>query len=174
MPDYYHGGIIGLGVGDLLVPSPPHVTDGCPICVARANGEVCTVGEYREWLRERNNGDIRVKNALKELDSVDPLEPIDPPSAESRVYITSSIDYARWYAARSRGALYRVRPLGNLVPSAEDHFPTWTVESARVEAVVSPVVELTRRQRRELWRQWGKNGKKAKKLRERQEAARYA
>lgn len=49
---YYHGGRRGLKVGDLLVPSHPHVVDGCPICIARAAGIAMTVGEFKEWLRQ--------------------------------------------------------------------------------------------------------------------------
>jgi hypothetical protein len=80
--------------------------------------------------------------------------PIDPPSVLKAVYLTTDIGYARWYAGRSAGDLYRVVPLGALVPSTEDHFPTWTTPRARIVAVVERDVQLTRRDRRAMLRRW--------------------
>ena len=147
---FYHGGIAGLRVGDLLKPSPPHVTDGCPVCVARAEGRTLTVGEYRRWLAQFGE---RARAVLEALADADDCEPVDPPSERVAVYVTSDITYARWYAARSQGG---VEPLGELTRSATDHFPTWTVPEARVVDVIERRVRLVRSQRRELLRRWRK------------------
>lgn len=160
MTVYFHGGKAGLSVGDLLVPSPPHVTDGCPVCVARAEGRVMRVGEYRAWLRTLGP---RADPVLAALADADDWEPVDPPTRESAVYFTSDALYATWYAARSRGDLYRVVPVGPLVASTEDHFPTWTAPSARVVEVLRRSVRLQRRERRELLRRWKKADAKAAK-----------
>lgn len=157
---YYHGGIAGKAVGDLLVPSPPHVEDGCPICEARAAGRTATVGEYRRWLHGLDP--TRAAPVLKMLADADDDEPMDPPSRKAAVYVTSDFGYARWYAARSRGDLYLVQPLGAAERSAEDPFPAWTVGSARIVRVVERSVRLCRRDRREMMRRW----KKADKARE--------
>jgi len=72
-----------------------------------------------------------------------------------RVYVTTDKAYGRFYASKyPRGSLYVVEPLGELIPSAEDHFPTWTVECARVRTVYDRCVELTWSQRRVLQRRW--------------------
>ena len=120
----FHGGIAGLRVGDLVRPAPPHVVDGCPI-----------------W------------------------QPMDPPSSRSAVYVTTDLPYARFYAARSQGDLYQVEPSGMvlpeedartalLIPSAEDHFPTWTCVEAVVVAVVARGVQLTKHDRRRMLSRW--------------------
>lgn len=150
---YYHGGVAGLSVGDELVPSPPHVSDGCPVCVARAAGRVCTVAEYRRWARRLGEPGRKI---LEVLAGAPDDAPVDPPSERRAVYFTSSIDYATWYAARSRGDLYAVEPLGLIEHSPEDNFPTWTTPKARVVAVVRRAVVLTRRERRRIDRLWGK------------------
>lgn len=149
---YFHGGVRGLGIGDILEPSSPHVTDGCPVCVARASGRVLRVGEYRRWLRTLSPKDAAP--ILAQLVDAPDDAPIDPPSALPSIYITTDPGYARWYAARSQGDLYRVVPLGALKVSAEDHFPTWTVPSARIVAVIERDVQLTRRDRRVMQRRW--------------------
>jgi len=148
---YYHGGKRGLKVGDLLVPAPPHVEDGCPICRARAAGRVITAAEFRAWLRQFGP---EAEYALRLLENAPDDMPIDPPSDRPEVYITTHRGYARWYAARSRGDLYRVVPLGRLKPSTEDVFPTWTTPAARIVEVVERRVLLTRRDRRALDREW--------------------
>lgn len=152
MTALYHGGIAGLGIGDILKPSPPHVTDGCPICLARAAGSICTVGEYREWARGFGTRGLPV---LALLEDVADYLPIDPPSAEHAVYITRNIEYASWYAARSgHGDLYRVAPIGPMRRTIEDHFESYTVAEARITQVITRGVHLTRKQRRELQRLW--------------------
>lgn len=149
----YHGGVSGLRAGDLLTPSPPHVFDGCPICVARAEGRAYTVGEYREVAR-RLGPHGRV--ILAYLEGAPDHMPVDPPSGTKSVYVTSDLAYARWYAARSRGDLYRVDPLSDPIPSDEDPFPSFLTDGARVVEVLERSVRLVRRERRELMRRWEK------------------
>ena len=36
---YWHGGAPGLQKGELVVPHAPNFVDGCPICLAKKNGE---------------------------------------------------------------------------------------------------------------------------------------
>lgn len=152
MSTFYHGGAPGLKPGDTLRPSPPHVEDGCPVCVARAEGRSLTVGEFKDWLRTQGP---RALPVLWQLEDAPDGAPVDPPSATKAVYITSDPLYAAWYAARSgNGDLYRVKPLGLRTPSPEDHFPTWTVPAARVVEVVRRRVVLTERERRELDAAW--------------------
>ena len=81
---------------------------------------------------------------------------IDPLRArEDRVYVTSDREYARFYASKyPRGSLYSVEPVGELELSTEDHFPTWTVPTARVRSVYDRCVQLTAGQRRRLLRRW--------------------
>lgn len=151
---WFHGGIRGLSVGDVLEPSPPHVTDGCPVCVARADGRVLSVGEFREWLGQFGD---RARAALDVVKDRADYEPLDPPSDEIGVYITTHQGYATWYAAlRGHGDLYEVRPLGELILSDTDHFPTAIVPTARVVGVPRRAVRLTRPERRTLDREWKK------------------
>ena len=126
---YFHGGIPGLRPGNRLEGGqqrPVHA--GCQICAARARGKVATVAGI----------------------------PIDMPSGRpDRIYITTDKDYARFYASLyGRGDLYLVDPVGEIEPSPEDHFPTWTVEAAVVVEVYQAAVLLTTSQRRRLQRRW--------------------
>lgn len=152
---YYHGGFPGMQPGDQIEPAPPHVVDGCPVCVARAEGRIYRVGEYRQWLATLPNQE-GARLVLQQLEGADDREPVDPPSKPDRVYITSYHDYARWYAARSRGDLYEVQPDGNIEESDEDNFPSWTSGSATVTRVVERRVMLDRKDRRKLMREWDK------------------
>lgn len=157
---YYHGGIGGKRVGDVLVPSQPHVVCGCPVCAARSEGRVCTVGQYRAWaigLGERG------RPILDSLKGADPSEAVDPPTGKDAVYVTSHHAYARWYAARSQGDLYEVEPIGNVEPSKEDPFPSWTCDTARVVRVLERSVRLTRSDRRKMFREW-KRAEKSKPM----------
>jgi len=82
-----------------------------------------------------------------------PLEPVTKHA--DRVYITTDREYARFYASKyPRGDLYSVEPLGEIVPSDEDPFPTWHVPTARVRGLYDVYVQLTRKQRRGLVRRW--------------------
>lgn len=66
---YFHGGVPGLRPGDLVIPHPPRVLDGCPVCAARAQGLTATLDGH----------------------------PVDPPTRRAdRVYITTDCDYARF------------------------------------------------------------------------------
>jgi hypothetical protein len=150
-PKYYHGGYPGLDMGDVLRPSPPHKTDGCPVCVARAAGRVMRVGEYLKWLAQFGQ---KAAPALALLADADDAEPVDPPSARNAVYITTDLDYALWYGSRSAGDVYVVKPIGPVEHSTEDSFPSWTCESARVIGVVTRKARLRYRERNRLLRRW--------------------
>jgi len=167
---FYHGGVKGKQPGDVLVPSPPHVEDDCPICKARAAGRTATVGEYRLWLLDKAvaapaHVRERLRAVFEQLAEVPFYAPMDPPSQREAVYVTVDKPYARHYAARSRGDLYEVEPLGEREPTAEDPFPTWTVAEARVVRVVERDVLLMRRDRRALQRRWAKADKQRAKER---------
>jgi hypothetical protein len=151
---YYHGGIAGLEVGDKLTPSPPHQEDGCPVCVARAEGRTLCVWEFLAWAKSRPGA--KAKQLVKALEGADPMAPIDPPSAKRAVYVTTDLDYAMFYAARSKGDLYTVSPFGELKPSNEDHFPSWTVPGARIRSVIKRRVRLDRKDRRRIMKRWKK------------------
>jgi hypothetical protein len=160
-PIYFHGGKAGLNRGDRLVPSPPHVEDGCPICLARKDGRVCSVGEYRAWLRQFG---VRAEPVLRQLVGVEDEAPMDPPSSRAAVYITTSREYATWYAARSgNGDVYQVRPLSMPEPTNEDHFPSFTVEAAEVVGVLRRRVFLTRTERRSIMHKWRKADRRAER-----------
>lgn len=150
---YYHGGFPGLKPGDAILPAPPHVFDGCPICLARRAGVVCTVGVFRAWAIAQGP---KASHVVRMLRGVPDHEPIDPPSAENAVYVSTSQQYARFYASRSRGDLYEVVANGPLTPSAEDHFESFTTDSATVVRVLERRVRLTRRERRQMTRDWKK------------------
>lgn len=168
MPIYYHGGKAGLLIGDAIVPAPAHIEDGCPICEAKRVGRACSVGAYRAWLRRLGAAGEPI---LLKLASLSDFEVIDPPRAKTdAVYITTDVDYALWYAARSRGDLYTVKPEGALTPSREDHFPTFTVASARVAGVIQRGVYLTRADRRRIERKWKKADERVERGRRQQEA----
>lgn len=159
----FHGGKSGLDVGDELLPSPPHVTDGCPICVARAEGRDCTIGEYRHWLRQFGQAAVPILLKLKEESD---FSIIDPSSERQAVYVTTDLEYAASYAGRSSGDLYEVTAIGPLTPSETDHFPTWTCERAIVVRVIRREVRRSRRERRSLERRWKKADKRVAKMRE--------
>jgi len=154
----YHGGFSGLDPGERLVPSDPHVTDGCPICVARSQGRAFTVAQAREWARSMGDRGLPL---LKMLADAPADAIVDAPSERRAVYVTSDLSYARWYAARSRGDLYEVRVDGAMEPSGSDHFPAWTTEAAIVTRVIERNVRLKRRDRRELQRRWAKADRRA-------------
>lgn len=156
---YYHGGVPGLNVGDIIVSSPPRITDGCPICLARAKGQTLTVGEYRRFAASQGPKGASI---LKMLEGAPDNAPIDPPSRIQGVYITTDIDYATFYAARSGGDLYEVAPIGALQMSREDHFPSWIVSESRVIKILRRNVQLSRQERRYMTRKWEKADARAK------------
>lgn len=127
---YYHGGARGLRPGDRLEPRPGgRHRAGCPICDARAQGLTVTV-----------NG-----------------EAIDPPNADPHaVYVTRNRLYAKHYAALADGWLYTVRPIGEVVASAEDPaVEAYRCAEAEVVKVVERAVRLSESERRRLWRLLG-------------------
>lgn len=129
MTRYFHGGIPGLKPGDLITPHPANVVDGCTICAAKAAGQ---------------------QPVVEGLGIVDPLT-----ERTDRVYVTDDREYARFYASKyPRGDLYVVEPVGEVEPSTEDHFPSWSVPAARVRTVYDRYVRLTDKQRRSLLRRW--------------------
>ncbi|MFI6594921.1 hypothetical protein ACIBHX_01665 [Nonomuraea sp. NPDC050536] len=74
---------------------------------------------------------------------------------QDRVYVTTDREYARFYASKyPKGDLYSVVPVGELVVSDEDRFPTWTAPEARVVGVYDRYVQLSPKQRRTLMRRW--------------------
>jgi hypothetical protein len=126
---FFHGGAPGLRPGELIVPHPPNIVDGCAICAAKARGE---------------------QPYVPGLGTVDPLT-----GRPDRVYLTSDRDYARYYASKyPRGDLYVVEAVGEVEASTEDRFPTWCAPAARVRAVYDRYVQMTPAQRRSLWRRW--------------------
>lgn len=155
---YFHGGYAGLSVGDMLVPSAPHITDGCPICVARAQGRPLNVGEYRAWIKRFG---ALAEPVLRQLADAPDDVIIDAPSNQQVLYITTDREYARFYAARSKGDLYQVEPIGQPESTTEDHFPSYTVQLARVIKVLERGVMLTRKDRRHLTHKWEKADKAA-------------
>lgn len=127
---YWHGGMPGLRVGDLIEPGHERATrDDCPICDTRRVGTSLVAG-----------------NAI-----------IDAPSAHrDRIYITTDRLYAKHYASLyGRGDLYRVEPIGDLLRSTEDSYETYAVTAARVVSVYDRAVLLTWSERRRLYREWG-------------------
>lgn len=148
---YFHGGAPGLRCGYTLVPSPPHATDGCPVCVARSEGRTATAGEMRAWARTLPGGAA----VLQALAGAPDDAPIDPPSSRDAVYITTDRLYATWYAARTGGDLYEVRPLAEPLLSGEDHFaPSFTVPTARIIAVIRRNVRLSPAERARIADLW--------------------
>jgi hypothetical protein len=123
---YYHGGAPGLRIGDVIEPRP-----------AGDEGHLvdgCPTCEAR-----------RRGEPLPEDDNIAEL-----------VYVTTDRDYARIYAAGyPRGALYRVEPLGDLVDRSEhDPAPSWGCGSARVLAVLDPLVIMAPKRVRFLMRRY--------------------
>jgi hypothetical protein len=130
---YYHGGVSGLRVGDIIEPGHDRFVEGCHICETRKRGEVFTDDEGN---------------------------PIDPPTGRhDRVHLTTNREYARFYASMAvYGDLYRVEPVGDVEPSTEDpnDFSAVCVPAARVIAVYDRCVRLTPSQRKRIAKLWKK------------------
>lgn len=121
---YYHGGVDGLKVGDILEPGHSRKQhDGCPWCVARENGE-----------------------AHLGLDG--PSQRAEVYFTPNRLYAKF---HASMYG---RGDLYRVEPIGEATRSTEDSMESYTAPSARVVSVYERAVQLTWTERRRLDREW--------------------
>lgn len=124
---YFHGGVPGLRLGDLIEPGHDRKAhEGCPWCEARARGEA--------------------------------FQGIDPLAGEpDRVYFTTNRLYAKHYASLwGYGDLYRVEPVGEVLPSREDAIESFTAPALRVAAVLDRMVLLTMSERRRLFREWGR------------------
>lgn len=80
---------------------------------------------------------------------------VDPLTPEGWVYATKDLPYARHYASKARGDLYRVQLVGDVERSTEDHFPTWRARRARVLSVAQRNVTLTMPERQRLFIRWG-------------------
>lgn len=145
-------------VGDTLLPAAPHVEDGCRICRLRADGIVPTVRDLRAMALAASGP--QAEKILRGLEGLHPDTPLDPPSSRPEVYVTHDMGYARFYAARSRGDLYRVAPVGDLTRSDEDHFESFTCGSAVVVAVIQRSIMLDRSERRAMERRWRKADRK--------------
>ena len=125
---YFHGGPPGLKPGDLIEPRPADDT------AHLVDG--CPTCEARR------------QGTPLAADDNDP----------GQVYVTTSRDYARVYAAGyPRGGLYVVEPIGDLVDrSGHDLEPSWGCPAARVLAVYDPLVTLTVAQIRRYMRRWSR------------------
>lgn len=125
----FHGGVPGLRPGALLTGGQSRpIVDGCEICAARAVGKVATIDGH----------------------------PIDQPTLHpDRIYLTTSRLYAKFYASLyGRGDVYEVIPVGGIIESEEDHFPTWTAAAATVKRIEAVSVLLTPSERARLFRRW--------------------
>lgn len=121
-PGYWHGGPPGLRPGDVIKPQP--LGEGAHLV------DGCPTCEARKRGEQLPTDD---------LDS-------------SFVYVTSDRKYASLYAAGyPDGGLYRVQPLGELVPSL-DPAPSWSCDAARVVSVYDPLVRMTPAQAERLLR----------------------
>lgn len=121
---YYHGGVDGLKVGDILQPGHSRKQhDGCPWCLARENGE-----------------------AHLGLDG--PSQRAEVYFTPNRLYAKF---HASMYGY---GDLYRVEPIGEVTRSSEDSLESYTAPSARIVSVYERAVQLTWTERRRLDREW--------------------
>lgn len=124
MSAYYHGGVDGLKVGDILTPGHSRKQhDGCPWCEARANGDA-------------------------HLGIDPPSERMEVYFTPNRLYAKF---HASMYG---RGDLYRVEPIGEVTRSTEDSMETYTAPTARIVSVYERAVLLTWSERRRLDREW--------------------
>lgn len=111
---YWHGGAPDLRPGDLISPRPP--------------GDESHLRDGCPTCEARRAG--------AQL----PDDPNDP----GRVYVTTDREYARVYAAGyGDGALYRVEPIGELIPTRDDGVPSWSCDAARVLSVYDALVRFT-------------------------------
>jgi len=122
---YYHGGTPDLHIGDTIQPGQ----EG-----NRRHVEGCPI------CAARNIGNSPA---------------VDPIPNHDGVYVTTDREYGRYYASLAhRGTLYVVEPVGELILSAEDRFPTYICQEARVTGIYQRQVQLTDSQRRRLLARW--------------------
>jgi hypothetical protein len=126
-PRLFHGGVPGLAHGERIRPGHQDLRLHADCPTCQANAR----GEHGPW---------------------------GPPTPPDRVYGTTDRQYARWYASLvGLGWLYRVRPIGELHESTEDHFPSFWADEFEVVSVLERAVRLTWRERRRLYIRWGGN-----------------
>lgn len=124
MTAYYHGGVDGLKVGDVLEPGHARKKhDGCPWCEARENGE-----------------------AHLGLDG--------PSQRQEVYFTTSRIYAKFHASMYGYGDLYRVEPMGDVTRSTEDSMESFTAPSVRIAAILDRAVLFTWSERRRLDREW--------------------
>lgn len=123
----FHGGIAGLKPGDIIAPGHQALKFHEGCATCEAHAR----NEHGPW---------------------------EPDTPQDRVYGTIDRQYARFYASKvGLGWLYRVRPVGELHESTEDHFPSFWAEEFEVVSVLERAVRLTMRERRRLFMRWGGN-----------------
>lgn len=121
---FYHGGVVGLKVGDSLEPGHRRKRhDGCPWCEARENGE-----------------------AHLGLDG--------PSQRQEVYFTTDRLYAKFHASLYGYGDLYRVEPAGEIRLSDEDSIETYTAPLVRIAAVLDRAVLLTNTERRRLDRIW--------------------
>jgi hypothetical protein len=126
---YYHGGVDGLNVGDILDPGHSRKKhEGCPWCEARENG-----GAHLGLDGPSQRGEVYF--------------------TPNRLYAKF---HASMYG---RGDLYRVEPVGEVTRSTEDSLETYTAPAARIVSVYERAVLLTMTERRKLDREWAEADK---------------
>jgi hypothetical protein len=126
-PNFFHGGVPGRRVGDVLLPghADHRYLVGCPDCEAQRQGEHVAI------------------------------DPPTPPgwvyASEDRAYARFYASRA------VGGTLYRVRLEGEVEVSVEDppEFRAWRARRAVVLQVLETKVVLTMHQRRHLFLRWG-------------------
>jgi hypothetical protein len=80
------------------------------------------------------------------------------------IFVTTSKEYARYYASRAHGDLYEVIPNGELSLSDADFFVTFHCTTATVKRRLEKKVRLTHEQRLWLFRQMGGTKKELKAM----------
>jgi hypothetical protein len=121
---FYHGGVDGLRVGDVLTPGMERKHhDGCQWCEARAKGE-----------------------AFQGMDG--PSQEHAVYFTPVRLYAKF---HASLYG---RGDLYRVEPIGVATDSEEDSIESYHAPQARIVSVYERAVLLTNTERRKLDKLW--------------------
>lgn len=121
---FYHGGVDGLRVGDLLEPGHSRNNHpDCPWCLARENGE-----------------------AHQGIDG--------PSQEHGVYFTTHRLYAKFHASLYGRGDLYRVEPVGEVKRSVEDSFETFIAPTARIVSVYERAVLLSWTERRRLNREW--------------------
>lgn len=121
---WWHGGVPGLRVGDILLPGNERRThEGCEWCEARKKGQAYF--------------------------GMDP-----PSARRAVYITHDKEYARFYASLYGYGDLYIVEPNGQAILSEEDHIEAWSADSARILAVYQRAVRLTMTQRRALQRKW--------------------